>query len=179
MNAKLIQKLKKEKKLVSVKGINLPISRKKSVNIAKYIQYLPLKKAEEILKKVIKQEIAIPFYKYNRDIPHRKNIDEKIKHGRYPVKPARYILKLLESLEKNAINLGLDPSKIFLAYIIVSKGNTMPAKMNRDGRIVRRKSTNIEIYGVYVEEYDPAKKYKKKELKAFAKKILREWLQKI
>ncbi len=178
MNAKLISLLKEQKKLVIIKSHNLPISRKKTVNIAKYIKYLPLRTAKRYLEEVIEKKRAIPYYKYNRDTPHRKNIDAKIKQGRYPVKPAKYLLKLLNSLEKNAINLGLDPSKIILLYILVNKGNTPPIKINYEGRRVRRKSTHVEIYGVFVDQFDPSRKYKRKELKGLIKSLIKEWLQK-
>ncbi|MEM4511207.1 MAG: 50S ribosomal protein L22 [Nanopusillaceae archaeon] len=179
MNSKLLYMLKEQKKLVSVKAYNLPISRKKTVNLVRYIRYLPLKIAKKYLELVIQKKIAIPFYKYNRDIPHRKNIDAKIKQGRYPIKSAKYLLKLLDSLEKNAINMNLDPSKIFLLHVLVNKGNTMPRKINYIGRGVRRKSTHIEIYGVFVDQYDTSRKYKRKELKNLIKSLIKEWLQKI
>jgi len=178
MNAKLISILKSQKKLVVVRSHNLPISRKKTVNLAKYIRYLPLKTAERYLEEIIEMKRAVPYYRYNRDIPHRRNIDGKVKQGRYPVKSAKYMLKLLTSLEKNAINMGLDPSKIILLHVLVNKGNTAPIKINYEGRRVRRKTTHIEIYGVFVEQYDPSKKYKRKELKALIKSLIKEWLQK-
>jgi len=178
MNAKLISILKSQKKLVVVRSHNLPISRKKTVNLARYIRFLPLRTAKRYLKEIIEMKRAVPFYRYNRDIPHRRNIEGKIKQGRYPVKSAKYLLKLLESLEKNAINMGLDPSKIILLYILVNKGNTAPLKINYEGRRVRRKTTHIEIYGVFVDQFDPSKKYKRKELKALMESLIKEWLQK-
>ncbi|MEM4773050.1 MAG: hypothetical protein QW648_03520 [Nanoarchaeales archaeon] len=98
MNNKLLYMLKEQKKLVSVKAYNLPISRKKTVNLARYIKYLPIKTAKRYLEAVIQKRIAIPFYKHDRDIPHRKNINAKIKQGRYPVKSSKYLLKLLDSI---------------------------------------------------------------------------------
>jgi len=178
MNAKLISILKSQKKLVTVRSHNLPISRKKTVNLARYIRYLPLKTAEKYLEEIIEMKRAVPYYRYNRDIPHRRNIDGEIKQGRYPVKSAKYLLKLLRSLEKNAINIGLDPSKIILIHVLVNKGNTTPIKINYGGRRVRRKTTHIEIYGVFADQYDPSKKYKRKELKALIKSLIKEWLQK-
>jgi len=178
MNTKLISMLKEQKKIVTVKSYNLPISRKKTVNLAKYIKYLPLKIAKRYLEEIIEKKRAVPYYRYNRDIPHRRNIDAKIKQGRYPVKSAKYMLKLLNSLEKNAINLGLDPSKILILYILVNKGNRTPLKINYEGRRVRRKSTHIEVYGIFIDQFDPSKKYKRKELKALVESIIKEWLQK-
>ncbi|MEM4758014.1 MAG: 50S ribosomal protein L22 [Nanopusillaceae archaeon] len=178
MNSKLLYMLKEQKKLVSVKAYNLPISRKKTVNLARYIKYLPIKTAKRYLEAVIQKRIAIPFYKHDRDIPHRKNINAKIKQGRYPVKSSKYLLKLLDSLEKNAINMNLDPSKILIFHIAVNKGNTMPRKINYIGRGVRRKSTHVEIYGIFVDQYDTSKKYKRKELKNLIKSLIKEWLQK-
>lgn len=179
MDAKLIEELKKAKKMVSVRGWNLPISWKVSYNISRYIKYLPVEKAIKRLEEVIELKRAIPYWRYNRDIPHRSNIDGGIKQGRYPVKASKYFIKLLKSLEKNAEKLGLDKNKLIIVFSSAYKGNTRPLKLNKGGYLVRGKSTHVEIYAMEIEQYDPNKRYKRKELKNLVKNILKEWYLKI
>lgn len=177
MDALLIQKLKENKKIASVRGVNLPISTKHSVNICRYITFLTLDRAKRDLKRVINKELAIPFYKFNRDIPHRKQLHgSKIKHGRYPEKASKYILKLLESLEKNAINMGMNPKKLVIVSATASKGTTVYGRIRMN--IVRRKRTHIKIYAMEIDSLDPEKRYSKKALKTMVKQILKEWSQK-
>lgn len=143
----------------------------------RYLAYIELNRAKRYLKEIIELKRAVPFFRYNRDIPHRKNIDEyfKIKQGRYPVKPAKVILKYLEVLEKNAKNLNLDPNKIVLLPSIIEKGARLPYRLNRIGRRISGKRINVRIYGIYIENLDPNKKYKRKELKKMTLDILKQW----
>jgi len=179
MDAKLIQELKKSKKIVIVKGTNLPISRKNSVHVARFIKYLPLPKAKKYLREVIAMKRAVPFFRYNRDIPHRKELEGPVKAGRYPVKVAKYFLKLLNSLEKNAQFLGLNTEKVIIIHASAHKGITPPARMDYRGRIIRGKRTHIEIIGMEIEQYDPSKRYSRKALKKLVKEILKEWYLKV
>ena len=158
---------------------NLPISRKHSIEIARMVRYLPVKIAKEWLKKVINKEMAVPFFTYNRDIPHRPKGHMhpyfKVKFGRYPEKASKYILKVIESAEKNAINQGMDPNKLFIIHIAGNKGTTIYGRIRKWG--VRRKRTHIEVILGENPEYDPNKKYPIKELKKMGKQLLHSLLQ--
>ena len=179
MDAKLIQELKKSKKIAMARGFNLPISTKSSVHVARYIKFLPLNKAKRILKEVIEKRRAIPYFRYNRDIPHRKELDGPVKSGRYPVKVAKYFLRLLNSVEKNAQFLGLNTEKMIIIHSAAYKGVKPPARMDYRGRIIRGKSTHIEIIAMEVDQYDPSKRYSRKAFKKLIKDILKEWYLKV
>ncbi|AAR39056.1 NEQ204 [Nanoarchaeum equitans Kin4-M] len=152
---------------------NLPISTKHAVEIAKMIRYLPLQLAKEMLQKVLDKELAVPFFRYNRDIPHRKKGQIhpyfKIKHGRFPENATKWILKELNSVEKNAINLGMDPNKLFIVHIAAHKG--VRGYTSVYGRRARRKATHLEIMVAENKDYDPSKKYPLKELKRMGHKL--------
>jgi len=158
---------------------NLPISRKHSIEIARMVRYLPVKLAKEWLRKVIEKEMAVPFFTYNRDIPHRKTNQIhpyfKVKFGRFPEKASRYILKVIESAEKNAINLGMNPEKLFIIHIAGHKGTTA-YKIKRRWR-VRRKLTHVEVILGEHPLYNPNQKYSVKELKKMGKQLLHALLK--
>jgi len=158
------------KRMCKVVGLNLPISRKKAYEVAKFIKYLPISKAKKILEDVKNLKIYVPFTRYNRDVPHRKGKIAKVKSGRYPVKVAKFFLKLLDSLEKNAQNKGFDTSKLIILDIQIGNGPKVIGRLRN--RRVTRKRTHVLIIAAPIEKYDPNKKYKRKELKALVKEFV-------
>lgn len=120
-------------------GLALPISTKHAVEICNFISGLKLKKAKEILNKVISLEQPIPFMRYNRDIGHKRGIAA----GRYPVKASKEILKLLEDVEANAQFKGLNTSALIIKHISANKAAIQWHYGRRRRR--RMKRTHIEV----------------------------------
>lgn len=134
-------------------GRDLPISTKQAIEICNFIRKKNLQKVKEILSRVIAMKTAIPFKKFKRDVGHKRG---RIAAGRYPVKSAQYILKLLNALEISAQNKGLDPNSLFIKTIIANKASR-PWHYGRQRRI-KMKRTHVEIIA---EEKEPAKKVEK------------------
>ena len=130
----------KEENIAKVMGKDLPISTKQSVEICKFIRHKDLQKVKQILNDVILMKRAIPFTRFNKDTGHRIG---KIAAGRFPQKAAGHILKLINSLEANAQNKGLNTDSLYIKTIIANKAST-PWHY---GRLRRRKMkrTHIEI----------------------------------
>lgn len=120
------------------RGINLPISKKHSMYICKFIKNKPIEKALYDLEKVIELKQAIPF---KGEIPHRKGMMS----GRYPIKASKFFINILKSLKGNAIinNLDLDKTRIVLAS---ANWASRPARF--DGR--RAKRTHVIIKAMEV-----------------------------
>ncbi|MCC5447067.1 50S ribosomal protein L22 [Candidatus Nanobsidianus stetteri] len=191
MDSKLVSLLRENKKIVTVSSINLPISRKDSEMVGRFIKYLTIPYAKKYLEMVIEKKIAVPYYRYHKKQAHHKNVMGKVPYGRYPVKVSKYFIKLLNSLENNAKNMGLDPNKVVIVSVNVSKGNKFPGRLRvvkiktgpsgirRALITVHKKTSHIKIYGLYLESLDTSKKLKRKGLKQIVKQILEEWRQKI
>ena len=128
-----------EEKTAKASGLDLSISTKKSVEICRTIRGKALKDAKSFLEKVIKKEMAVQMKRYLRDTPHRKGIGP----GKYPIKTAEGILRLLKNGEANADNLGLDVNNLVILHISAHKAT----KAWHYGRKKRRKMkrTHIEI----------------------------------
>ncbi|MEM4244807.1 MAG: 50S ribosomal protein L22 [Candidatus Nanoarchaeia archaeon] len=144
-----------------VVGRNLQVSTKQVIEIANQIRGKNLIKTKQMLERVVKKQLAIPYRRFNMDTGHRKG---KMGPGRYPVKASKEILMLLESLEANAQNKGLDVDTLYIRTIIPNKGNTVW----HYGRHRRRqaKTTHIEIIAEEKEEEKKiTKKIEKKEEK--------------
>jgi large subunit ribosomal protein L22 len=120
-------------------GRDLPISTKQSIEICNMIRGRELQKSKEMLLQTIKLKKAIPFKRFNQDTGHKRNIGP----GRYPQRACRYIYNLLESVEINAQNKGLDTGELKINSIIPNKASTPM----HSGRLQRRKMrrTHIEI----------------------------------
>lgn len=117
-----------------VRALNVPISLKFSVEIGNYIKFKKVTKAKELLIQAMSQQRAIPFKRFNRDLGHKPGMAS----GRYPMNASKEILKLLESLEANAENKGLDSKNIIISEFIASKGNGMPHYGRNRGRKMKR-----------------------------------------
>lgn len=118
---------------------DLPISTKQCVEICRFLRNKKLDKAKRMLNDVISKQRAVPFKKYNRDMGHKPGIAA----GRYPVKAAKEILRLLNSVEANADNKGLDVDKLVLFDIHASQGMNQWHYGRK--RRIRMKRTHIII----------------------------------
>lgn len=102
---------------------NLPISLKTTREVVAYLKGRNLPQAKEILGKVITGKKPLPYRRAIRDLGHKK----KIGPGRYPKKVSSFVLKMLNSLEKQAQNKGLNTNYLVLTKIMANKGNIPPA----------------------------------------------------
>jgi len=125
--------------MARAKGRTLSISTKKSVEVCNFIRHKNIQKAKEILNKVIAKEQPVPFKRYNRDIPHKK----EIAGGRYPVKASKEILAVLKSAESNAQFKGLNTADLVIKHICAHKAGKQMHYGRRRGRTMKR--THIEV----------------------------------
>ena len=135
-------------------GRSLPISFKQSIEICNFIRNKKVDYAKNTLNKVIHQEIAIPFRKFNADMGHKK----KIMAGRYPKKASMKILSLINHVEANAQFKGLNTSNLIISHINANKASNVMHFGRKRGRKAKR--TNVEI----IVQEDMDKKSGKKEI---------------
>ena len=125
-------------------GRDLPISLKDSVNLCRALKGMRLEDAKDFLEDVIHKRRAVPYFRYLDSISHRKGIGP----GRYPVKEAKHILKVLENAEANAENKDLDTDNLYILHIAAHKGRIfkryVPRAMGRSTEI-RRDRVHIEV----------------------------------
>ncbi len=98
---------------------DLPISTKHSVEICNFIRNRELSNAKNILSDVIDKKRAIPYKRYNTELAHRAG---KLGPGRYPIKTSKQILSLLNSIEANAEDVGLDTKNLIINEIRANRG---------------------------------------------------------
>ena len=103
-------------------GYELHISPKHAREIAVELRHKGVPQARRILEEVAVQKTAIPMRRFKRDVGHRPG---GIGPGRYPVRAAREVLKVLKDAEGNATYKGLNPDNMIIIHIASKRGRVL------------------------------------------------------
>jgi len=140
----------------SVQGKDLPISTKHAIEICNFIKGKSLQQSKRMLQEVMDKKIAVPFKIFKRNVGHKPGA---MAAGRYPYKASYTILKLLNSLEANAENKGMNIGNLHLTMIMPNRA-PRPFHAGRH-RGIKMHRTHIKI--VAEERTKEVKKETKKE----------------
>ena len=102
-------------------GRDLRISFKHAVEICREIRGMRLKDAMRFLEDVIKKKRPVPFRRYHGKVAHKRGLSGW-PAGRYPVKAAREILKVLKNALANARFKGLDEDRLYIIHAQAQQG---------------------------------------------------------
>ena len=121
--AKIKYAFKEEDKAKSAKAVgnSLQISPKHAVELCRELRGKKLDVAKSYLENVINMDQPVPFKRHNKQVGHRKGL-KGWPTGRYPVKAATQILKVLENAEANAEYKGLDTENLKIQHISSHRG---------------------------------------------------------
>ncbi len=147
----------KPEHMARVLGRDLPISTKQSIEICNFIKKKKVKEAKKLLGKVMEKKLAVPYKRFNKDIGHKSGIAA----GRFPQKTAGQITKLLDEVETNAQNKGLNVDDLYIIHLCAHKASA-PWHYGRQRRR-KMKRTHIEIV---VEEKEVKKKQREEKKKS-------------
>jgi large subunit ribosomal protein L22 len=126
------------------RGVEVPISPKKTYEVLNAIRGLPLDRARTVLEDAAALRRAIPFRRYNQETAHHVGVGP----GRYATKVVKNILKILENAEENAEYEGMDTDRLYVKVAASGRGRIRKASMPRaHGRATawNEQTTNIEI----------------------------------
>lgn len=120
-------KVEDESKVAKAMMRDVPISLKESYEIAKVLKGMKLKDAINLLEEVINYKTPIPYVRYKLGVAHKRALPNRFERwgspiGRYPVKAAKALLKLLKNVENNAGFKRLDVERTYIYHIAVHKG---------------------------------------------------------
>lgn len=113
-----------ERGVAKASGRDLRISPKAAREICDAIRHKRLNNARRLLEDVVKKRRAIPYKHHNKKVGHKAGI-QGWDAGRYPVKAAAEILKILGSLEANAEDVGLDVERLKIIHAAAQRGRLM------------------------------------------------------
>ena len=102
-------------KTAKASGRELRVSPKHAREVCNTINGMKLDRAKDYLKQVIQKKKAVPFKRFNKHVGHRLGL-EKAFSGRYHVKAAEQILRVLEGAEANAEYKGLDLERMRIIH---------------------------------------------------------------
>ena len=130
----------------AARGSGLNVSPKAAREVCHAIKGMELEKAKGYLENVVEKRQAVPFKRHDGKVGHRKG--KGITSGRYPIKTATAILKVIESAENNGENIHVDIEKWRIVHIATSKGTSFESRFPRArGRATpkMRESANVEV----------------------------------
>lgn len=136
-----------EAKTARAMAKSLKISPKHCVEICNALRGMEVEKAITYLNDVIDMKKSVPFKRHNKKVGHRKG-QEGWPSGRYPVKAATQVLRVLENAVANAEYKGLDTDKLFIEHISSHKGLVIRGVIPRAfGRVTpfNTPTTHIQI----------------------------------
>lgn len=125
--------------VASLNAKDLQISTKMSIEICSLIRNKNLSKARNMLRDVVDMKRAIPIKRFNADLGHKPGIGI----GRYPISASKVFLKLLDSVESNAENKGLNVNNLVITHAKADKAEAR-SRPGRKGR-AKMKNTHVEL----------------------------------
>jgi len=117
-------------KTVKASARETSVSHKAAREICRTIKGMMLTPAKQYLKDVMVKKKPVPFRRYQKKLGHRHGL-EKTFAGRYPIKAASKVLKLLEEAEANAENKGLDTDRLRIIHAATSQGMKVKRSLPR------------------------------------------------
>jgi large subunit ribosomal protein L22 len=109
-------------KTAKASGREIKVSHKHAREVCRTVKGMALKNAKAYLREVIQKKKPVPFTRYNKKVAHRHGLPTKAFSGRYPVKAAQKVLKVIEAAEANAENKNLDIDRLRILHAAAYPG---------------------------------------------------------
>ncbi len=104
------------------------ISPKWAREVCAAIKGMTISEARRLLEDVVEKRRMIPYRRYKKNRAHHAQTRGA---GGYPIKVARIMLKLLDSLEANAEFKGLDTDRVVIVHAAAHKGRVIAKFIER------------------------------------------------
>ena len=130
----------------AARGYELNVSPKAAREVCHALKGMELEKAKAYLDRVIEMKQAVPFKRHDGKVGHRKG--KGMHSGRYPIKTATAILKVIESAGNNGENIHIDVENWRIVHIATSRGSSFESRFPRArGRATPklRETANVEV----------------------------------
>lgn len=116
----IVEELDPEK-TVKASAREVRVSHKSAYEVCRTIRGMMLTQAKQYLRDVTVKKRPVPFRRFRKKAGHRHGLNKAFA-GRYPVKAAKQLLRLLEGAEANAENKGLDSERMRIIHAATSQG---------------------------------------------------------
>jgi large subunit ribosomal protein L22 len=108
-------------------GKEIRVSPKKCEEVCRSIRGMKVEEAKKFLREVMVQKRPVKYTHYKMYLSHKPGVGP----GRYPVKAAEEILKVIESAQHNAEYKGLDSDNMRIHTIAIHRGRPVRGMMPR------------------------------------------------
>jgi large subunit ribosomal protein L22 len=125
----IVEELDPEK-TVKASAREVRVSHKSAREVCRTIKGMMLTQAKQYLRDVAVKKKPVPYKRFRKKSGHRHGLDKAFA-GRYPVKVAKQLLRLLDGAEANAENKGLDTERMRIIHIATSQGMKVKRYMPR------------------------------------------------
>ncbi|MEE9410782.1 MAG: 50S ribosomal protein L22 [Candidatus Heimdallarchaeota archaeon] len=109
---------------------DIDISKKAAREICNTIKGMTIHQCAEYLEEVVEKKAAVPYRRYKRNVGHKSNV-VGWSAGRFPVKAASEILKVVRNLENNAENNQLQLDRCRITHAVTLIGTRQKAIFTR------------------------------------------------
>jgi large subunit ribosomal protein L22 len=114
----------KEKEITKASGRDMRISPKAAREICSAIRDMKLDAAKQFLQDVTEKKKPVIYRRYKQKVGHKAGIQGWYA-GRYPVKAALELLRVLNGLEANATNRGFDMERLKIVHAAAQRGRSI------------------------------------------------------
>ncbi len=108
-------------KTAKASGRELKISHKAAREVAKAVKGMNLPQAKDYLRDVMIKKKPIPYTRYTKKLGHKGGMAGRCV-GRFPIKAAEAILRVIEAAQANAENKGLDVDRLRIVHSAAYQG---------------------------------------------------------
>jgi large subunit ribosomal protein L22 len=108
-------------KTAKASGRELKVSHKAAREVAKTIKGMDLSQAKVFLRDVIAKKKPVPYTRFTKKLGHKGGMQKRCV-GRYPIKTAEQILRVVQAAQANAENKGLDVERLKIMHSAAYQG---------------------------------------------------------
>lgn len=108
-------------KTAKASGRELKVSHKAAREVAKAIKGMNLSQAKDLLRDVMAKKKPVPYTRYTKKLGHKGGMQKNCV-GRYPIKAAEHILRVVQAAQANAENKGLDVDRLKIMHSAAYQG---------------------------------------------------------
>lgn len=119
---------------------NINVSPKHAIAVCSAIRGKTVKKAKEFLERVEVMKEPVPLRRFNKKVPHRKGGQP----GRFHVKAAGILLKLIGNVENNADQKEMDTDKLLIVHAAAHRGPTYNRRRSKG----RMRTSDIDTVNI-------------------------------
>lgn len=123
------------KEVIFASSSDLNASFKDLCAVCDFVRYRPLPAALQMLDAVIRDGRPIEYKRHNKYMGSRHELGGK--KGRYPIKCAAMVRKVIVNVSANAKSKGEDPDSMFIVHASANKTQEVPRSPPKGTRAVR------------------------------------------